>query len=333
MGQEQHHLFDVPGWRILGGEDFDTATFAAGAYGQVRWTHGNVTVTPGARADRFGLTGNWVASPWLQVEWQRAAGVTLVAGTGVYHQFPEIAQIAGRRGNAALGPERAIDVDAGIEGRLGTATRWQVTAYNREERDLVDLPGQYFRLVSGALAVPSAISRYENRLNGSSRGIELMLQRKSPDALSGWVAYSFGRTRYTDRVTGESFDGDFDQRHTVAVFGRYLVSDRMSVNARWRFGSNRPIAGYIERRTGGAFFVGPARNALRVPAYSRLDARFDRTYQWGARRLTLFAEVINVLNRENLRQVPPGIDGSGRVYDPLNTMFPIVPSVGVTLEF
>jgi len=55
---------------------------------------------------------------------------------------------------------------------------------------------------------------------------------------------------------------------------------------------------------------------------------------WGGRRLTLFGEVINVLNRENLRQVPPGIDGrTGRAFEPLDVMFPIVPSVGVTLEF
>src|SRR2546427_933690 len=29
---------------------------------------------------------------------------------------------------------------------------------------------------------------------------------RRPDALSGWVAYSFGRTRYKDRVAGEAFD-------------------------------------------------------------------------------------------------------------------------------
>ena len=184
------------------------------------------------------------------------------------------------------------------------------------------------------LQVPSATTRFENRLKGWSRGVELMLQRKSPDALSGWVAYSFGRTRHTDRVTGKTFDGDFDQRHGVTLFGRYLVSDRMSVNARWRFGSNRPIVGYLERRAPDVYFVSATRNTVRVPVYSRLDIRADRTYQWGGRRLTLFGEVINVLNRENLRQVPPGIDGrTGRAFEPLDVMFPIVPSVGLTLEF
>lgn len=334
QGQGQHHDFRVPGWRITGGEDFDTSTIAAGAYGQMHWTHGNVTIAPGARADRLGLTGDLVASPWLQVEWQRPAGLTFVAGAGLHHQFPEIAQIAGRRGDSGLGPERAVHTDAGVEGRLGTALRWQVTGYNRVERDLIDLPGQYFQLVNGVVQSPSATSRFENRLKGSSRGIELMLQRKSPDALSGWVAYSFAHTDYTDRITGETFDGDFDQRHTLTVFGRYLVSDRMSVNARWRYGSNRPIVGYFEQRPADEFFVGAARNAVRVPGYSRLDARFDRTYQWGARRLTLFAEVINVLNRENLRQVPPGIDRRTRqVFDPLKSMLPLVPSVGLTVEF
>jgi len=93
------------------------------------------------------------------------------------------------------------------------------------------------------------------------------------------------------------------------------------------------MRGYLEERADG-FFVASARNALRVPIYSRLDARFDRTYQWSRRRLTLFGEVINVLNRENVRPVLPGINTrTGQAFGPLDPMFPIVPSVGVTLEF
>jgi len=329
-----HHAFRVPGWPILGGEDFDRATGAAGAYGQVHWTHGNVTVTPGARVDRVALTNDWVSSPWLQVEWQSSAGFRLVGGSGLAYQSPEIAQVVGHRGDPHLRPERDLLVDAGIEGRLGAATRWQVSAYSREEHDLIDLPGQYFQVVNGALQAPSSTSQYANRLNGHSRGLELMLQRKSPDTLSGWIAYSLGRTRYTNRVTGERFDGDFDQRHTVTAFARYVVSERMSVNARWRYGTNRPIPGYLDERPGNLFFVGSARNGVRVPVYSRLDARFDRTYQWSRRRLTLFAEVINVLDRTNVRPVVPGINTrTGQAFGPLDPMFPIVPSVGVTLEF
>ena len=332
--QAQHHAFRVPGWPILGGEEFDRADATTGAYAQVHWMYGHLTLTPGVRVDRFALTGDWTSSPWLQAEWQAPAGLTLVAGAGLAHQFPEIAQLVGHRGDANLRPGRSVLVDAGVEGRLGAATRWQVSAYNREEHDLIDLPGQYFQVVNGVLRAPSSTSLYANRLNGYSRGVELMVQHKSPDALSGWVAYSLGHTRYADSVTGERFDGDFDQRHTMTAFGRYVVSDRMSVNARWRFGSNRPIAGYLDQRPGDLFFVSATRNGERVPVYSRLDMRFDRTYQWSRRRLTLFAEVINVLNRENVRPVVPGINTrTGQAFGPLDPMFPVVPSVGVTLEF
>jgi hypothetical protein len=52
------------------------------------------------------------------------------------------------------------------------------------------------------------------------------------------------------------------------------------------------------------------------------------------RRLTLFGEVANVLNRENFRQVPPFVDfRSGQAFEPFQSMFPILPSVGATLEF
>jgi outer membrane cobalamin receptor len=324
----------VPGWRILGGEDFDAQAASAGGYGQMRWTVGRLTLTPGARVDRSGLIDDWVVSPWLQTDWQIPADLTLVFGAGLHHQFPEFAQVVGRRGQEGLSPERAVHVDVGIEGQLGTTARWQVSAYDREERNVLDLPDQYYRRVGTLVQPPSATSLYENRLKGWSRGIELMVQRKSPDALSGWVAYSFGHTRYTDRVTGERFDGDFDQRHTVTVFGRYRISDRMSANARFRYGSNRPFLGYYERRASGLFFVGTERNTTRVPAYSRLDVRADRTYRWGTRRLTLFGEVTNLLDRENVRQVPPFVSTrTGQAFFLSDSMFPLIPSVGLTVEF
>jgi len=334
LSERQLNAFQVPGWRILGGEDFNAQANNVGGYGEMRWTLGRITLTPGTRVDRSGLIDHWVASPWLQADWQVPADLTLVFGAGLHHQFPEFAQVVGTRGRTGLSPERAVHVDVGLEGQLGTAARWQVSAYNREERDVLDLPDSYFWRVGDLVQPPSATSLWESRLDGWSRGIELMVQRKSPDKLSGWFAYSFGHTRYTDRVTGERFDGDFDQRHTVSLFGRYRISDRMSANARFRYGSNRPLLGYFDRRTAGQFFVGTERNTTRVPAYARLDVRADRTYRWGRRRLTLFGEVTNVLGRENQRQVPPFVSTrTGQVFRPFDTMFPRIPSVGVTVEF
>ena len=266
--------------------------------------------------------------------WPIFGGEDFDARTTMVGAYGQVHRTVGRRGAATLAPDRAMHVDAGVEGLVGTKTRRQVTVYDREERNLVDLPDAYIRQVGGVLLPESSTSHYDNRLKGTSRGVEVMLQHKAADALSGWIAYSFGRTRSTDVLTGERFDGDFDQRHTISLVGRYRLSDRMSINTRWRYGSNRPMTGYIERHEDGQYFVGASRNAARVPTYARWDARVDRTYRWSNRRLTVFGEVANILNRENLRQIPPFVDfRTGQAFDLFRTMFPIVPSVGATLEF
>ena len=94
-----------------------------------------------------------------------------------------------------------------------------------------------------------------------------------------------------------------------------------------------PATGYWEQR-GDEFFVGSVRNALRVPAYSRLDLRANRTFNWQTKRLTLFVEVMNVLGRENVRFEQPGIDiRTGQAFGMFNSMIPLVPSAGVLIEF
>jgi hypothetical protein len=50
--------------------------------------------------------------------------------------------------------------------------------------------------------------------------------------------------------------------------------------------------------------VGMDRNALPLPVYGRLDLRANRTFAWPRRRLALFAEVINVLDEDNVRFSP-----------------------------
>jgi outer membrane receptor protein involved in Fe transport len=76
------------------------------------------------------------------------------------------------------------------------------------------------------------------------------------------------------------------------------------------------------------------RNTARLPVYARLDLRANRTFSVGAHRLTLFAEVLNVLNRDNVRYQPPFINFfTRRAAQPFDTMLPIVPSAGVLIEF
>ena len=85
----------------------------------------------------------------------------------------------------------------------------------------------------------------------------------------------------------------------------------------------------------GRYFITAERNLTRLPFYSRLDLRGNRTFDVAGGRLTLFVEIINVWNRRNLRgREAYGITfGSREAFGVTEKLFPIVPSAGFLLEF
>ena len=321
----------VPGRQL---EFYDDSTVSASAYAQTPWSPGErLSVTPGVRIDHWSMTGGTTASPWVQSELKLSPSLKLRAGAGIHRQFPGFDEAAGLYRGTDLRPERAVHTDVGVEQALGREARLQVTLYNRQERDLLRLPGSEVRVEDGQLLPPSPTSPWSNALDGHARGVELLVQSRSSNGLSGWASYSFGVNRYTDTTTGESFDGDYDQRHAFNAYLLYRISDRFSVAGKLRIGSNVPATGYWEQRDGN-YFVGATRNDVRVPTYSRLDVRANRTFNWHGKRLTLFVEVLNVFDRENVRFNVPFINTRTRqafgIFEP---MIPLVPSAGILIEF
>jgi hypothetical protein len=106
-------------------------------------------------------------------------------------------------------------------------------------------------------------------------------------------------SRHARRLLGRSRSAT----HTLNAYVFYRFTPRFSASAKYRAGRNFPIPGYYAAE-GGSFFVGMDRNALPLPVDGRLDLRANRTFAWPRRRLALFAEVINVLDQDNVRFSP-----------------------------
>jgi outer membrane cobalamin receptor len=316
---------------------YDGHTIHSSAYAQLVWSPTpRLTITPGGRIDHWSLTSDTEASPWVQISWKLSKSLTLRGGSGIYRQFPGIDNVTGVFGNADLQHERAYHADVGVEQGFGSV-RWQLTLYNREERAVFRRNLSELRLIEGqALPVfypgePPPL--WYNALDGYARGVELLVQRRSNSGLTGWVSYSYGVSRYTDQRTGESFDGDFDQRHTINAYGVFRLTARWSVAAKWRAGSGIPAEGYFEQR-GERYFLSTERNTLRVPLYSRLDVRANRAFDLRSTRLTLFVEVMNVLGRDNVRAERPGLNvRTHEIFGLFQTMIPRFPSAGILIEF
>jgi hypothetical protein len=318
---------------------------AASAYGQVRFDVGTwLHLTPGVRADYWGLTGSNAASPWLTAEARLTERLRIRGGTGIYRQFADVEQVFGIQGGGrSLKPERATHADGGVEYELRSDTHVMVTAYHRRERDVLWAPlSEPRRLADGVVRPAFFDAPWVNGLHGRARGVELLVRRNTPSGLSGWAGYAYARHGYTAVDTGERFPSDADQRHTLSLYGNYRVSSRATVSAKFRYGSNYPMRGYVGTPPAGvptvegrpAFYtLSNARNTLRLPGYSRLDVRADRAFHWAATRLLVFVEVANVANRSNLRSTPYGVDRAGRVFEATESLMPIVPSAGFVVEF
>ncbi len=322
----------TPLFRVV--NDYAASAERVGAYAAGRWSPlSTLTLLPGIRVDRWSLTGQSTTSPWMQLHWQPLPGTAIRAAGGLYQQFPQFEQILGAWGTPGLDRERAVHADLGVEQSIGPSVRLQVALYDREERGMLRRPGAETRLVDGRLVRGSQSTRFENRLDGFSRGVELMLRRLDSGGFSGWLSYAYGRNRYEDVVTGESFWGDLDQRHTVNLYGTYRLAPQTSISAKFRTGSNFPAPGYYVQ-VDGRQYIGDTRNDVRLPSFARLDLRVNQSFTWTRRRLTLFAEVINVLDRENVRYHPPSIDGrtleARRLFE---SLLPVVPSAGLLFEF
>jgi hypothetical protein len=96
-----------------------------------------------------------------------------------------------------------------------------------------------------------------------------------------WGAAGTGPCRH--RRGGLGADGQ--RRHLLA--GRRAARTPAALRIARRLHAGPPRARMLSSR----------RNEVRLPFYSRVDVRANRTFNWSGRRMMLFAEVINLLNR------------------------------------
>jgi outer membrane cobalamin receptor len=259
--------------------------------------------------------------------------ITLRAASGIYRQGPGFEQTIGAFAGPDMHAEKAVHAELGVERRVSVATRFQVTLYDREDFDVIRRPDADTRLAGGRVVRGSLTAPFAHLARGHARGVELLVQRSSPTSLSGWVSYAYGKNRYRDTGADVTYWGDLDQRHTLNAYAFYRFSHRFSASVKFRAGSNVPIPGYYARER-DRYVLSTVRNTARLPGYARLDLRANRTFDWPRKRLTLFVEVLNVLNRENVRFNPPRINAATREVTRLfDSLVPVVPSAGLLFEF
>jgi hypothetical protein len=295
---------------------------------------GRLHAAAGVRWDRQDVDGVQAVSPHAAIALVAGPATQLRFGWGQYVQYPELQLLLAKAGSRSLLPERATHFLFSVEQRLGERTRVRAELYEREDRDLTSRPFYEPRLVNGVVFNPPLNAPIRNSVRGYARGFEVFVQRRSANRLSGWASYSYGRTRMRDGEARIAYPADQDQRHTVNIFASWRVRPTVNLSLKGLYGSGYPLPGFY-RMQAGQYYLAESRNALRTDAYSRVDARINKAYVFVRWKLTLYGEVVNLLNRSNYRFDSFGGYNAktGRATVALDRMFPIIPSIGVVLEF
>jgi hypothetical protein len=293
-----------------------------------------VSATVGARVDGHSLAGPNTVSPTASLRAQLLPGTSLQVATGSYAQYPEISRFRALFGRDSLLPERAIHHQLAIEQRLTDKLRLRAEIYNRLDRDLLFRPFSEPRLLQGVVFNPLRTAPLENSLRGYARGLQVFLQRRSVNGLTGWASYSYGVARLRDGVSGQHFYADFDQRHTVNLFGSYRLRPTLNLSLRHTYGSGFPIPGFLVG-TEDNFRLAPTRNNQRIPSYLRTDLRLNKTWIHKRAQYTFFLETVNLTNRRNIRfeSLANYNRSTGTARVNLDRLLPLIPSAGLAVDF
>jgi hypothetical protein len=254
----------------------------AGSYVAATWRANQVTtVTFGARFDAYHSGGSTALAPAGSIfaDFEISPRLHLIHGLGIAHQPPS-ANVPQPGSNPVLGAglQHALQNSAGLRLELPLELRLEATLFQMALFHLSDAIG---------------ISRIDNaddsldensRAMGSSRGLELQLQRSLSRDLGGYLSYTFSVSRrYVGRAEGPSL---FDRRHVLSGAFSY----------RWGSGFHGGLRGtFYTGVPADVAYLAAARDPPRTTPFYRLDTRIEKRWPLGSDG-AYWAIVLEVLN-------------------------------------
>lgn len=255
---------------------FSTAkTHEVGAYVEVVLQPlDQLEIIPGLRADLFaedGL-GKVGMDPRLSVRALPLPWLTTVSAVGVAHQRPALIVTVPGISPEALGGglQEVIQVSQAAQVALPWEVEAMVTGFYHHYAGLTDL--------TATCGVSTMRCSIGDRSDGRAYGLELALRRSFAEDIGGLVSYTLSRAERT--IGGETITADFDRTHVLHMALGVGLGRGWHVGARYTTYSGRPyslLAFDNPSDPSDATLVGK-RNALRRPAFHRLDARIEKRW-------------------------------------------------------
>lgn len=284
---------------------------------------GDLTLRPGLRFDRDGLSGESLWSPRLSVDWQAGSATRMSATTGIFYQTPRVLDLAADPTNSQLENERTKQISLGLEHYLTPDLKLAGEVYYQDLDNLI-VPGD---ATSGVAF---------NNGTGDSAGIDISVQKRMSNKWSTSLAYSYSRAKRDDNFGEGEYDADFHRPHVLTLAASWQPNDRWAVAAKWKYATGRPTDGFI---INADIFNDPnnlrfskeitTNNTERLRDFHALNLRIDYRRRIGGVSVITFLDVINAYGRTNIDSLEFDERRGINVFGDLS----VFPQIGLKLEF
>jgi len=301
-----------------------------------------LTLELGARWDRQTLTQESEVSPRVNVLYAIGPRSALRLGWGHFYQPQGPQEIRVEDGERDPFPAerseiRSINLDHVFDGGWSLG----VGAYDKE---MSRLRPRYENLFDPVVIYPELEPdrvRVAPQRSGA-RGVELTLSRDNGRAWGWWVGYALARAE--DVIDGLTVPRSQDQRHTLNFVVRYRRASRWEFTLAGQYHTGWPttdVTAVATQNPDGTTAIQPilgTRNAMRFPAYHRLDLAVRRRLDLSRGTLAVFLEITNLYGHDNVCCVKefsylPQPDGTVAVARHDGYWLRQLPVFGLTWEF
>ena len=276
--------------------------------------------TAGLHYDKNDLVAGDISTPRLSLEYKPDPQTSLKAAWGLYDQFPGGMQTNRDFGNPGLSANLAEHTVLSAERQFGEGRSIRLDGYYKSYRDLVS-------------SVPTS-ERYDNGGEGHARGLELFIRQAAGDRFFGWLSYAYSQSERMDGQTKVWSLYQYDQTHLATLVANYKITAPWSLGAKLHYNTGplqQSYKGRYQDAQGHWYGVFSDTYDFRLDDYLRLDLRTDYTLRNQGWSVSVYAEVLNLLDRANPQDLNYPRDYS-TAPETVNNL-PRFPYFGISVEF
>lgn len=289
-------------------------------------------VTPGVHLSSNDYLDEEHVEARIRARYQINDQWTLTGATGQYHIFPGIGDVLPEIGNPDLESPESTHYVLGLEQEISDTWNWKTEIYYK------DMDNQVLSLSEGS--DEDFEKNYSNDATGEAYGLEFLINRNLSNDWYGWASLSFAKSERTNERTGETLPFDYDRPVIINVVANRKLNDLWNIGLRWKIQSGAlytPIVG-LEPSTTQPDVDNPVYgkiNSERLPAYHRMDVRVERLkhYSWGS--VSLYSDILNFYNQENIEGYSYAPNGEDLVKPPTGyaSNIPVTKETGIDMFF